>query len=402
VSVEPAPVGWRADARKVRAIAGGSLRRLFRDRTNIFFILVFPLLLVLVVGVVFGGFDKVGLGVVAPPGDELAGRVVAALRHDDQLDVHRYPTESRLRSAVEHHEVEGGVVVPPGFATRLRAGDDASIGFLAGPTGAGLALQPVVDAAVRPELVDLQAARFAADHGDGDGDFDAALARATELGGQLPAVTVRAHTVGDRLFSPKLGRFDVSAAQQLLLFMFVTGLASSVAIIRSRRLGVTRRMLSTPTSVTVVLGGEMLGRFTVVALQGVYIVSATWLLFGVSWGDPIGALALVVVFALVATGAAMLAGALFSNEQQSSSAGVMIGLGLGAIGGCMVPLQIFPSTLRTIAHLTPHAWALDAFDELVGNDAGVGAILPNLAVVAAMAVVLLALATWRLRRVITR
>jgi ABC-2 type transport system permease protein len=400
VSVDPAPVGWRADARKVQAIAGGSLRRLFRDRTNIFFILVFPLLLVLVVGVVFGGFDKVGVGVVAPPGDELAGRVVAALRHDDQLDVHRYATESRLRSAVEHHEVEGGVVVPRGFAARLRAGDDASIGFLAGPTGVGLALQPVVDAAVRPELVDLQAARFAADQGDGD--FDAALARATTLGDQLPAVTVRAHTVGDRLFSPNLGRFDVGAAQQLLLFMFVTGLASSVAIIRSRRLGVTRRMLSTPTSVAVVLGGEMLGRFTVVALQGAYIVSATWLLFGVSWGDPVGALALVVVFALVATGAAMLAGALFGNEQQSSSAGVMIGLGLGAVGGCMVPLQIFPSTLRTIAHLTPHAWALDAFDELVGNDAGVGAIVPNLAVLAAMAVVLLALATWRLRRVITR
>ena len=122
---------------------------------------------------------------------------------------------------------------------------------------------------------------------------------------------------------------------------------------------------------------------------------------GVGGGDPIGALALVVLFALVATGAAMLAGSLFRNEQQASSAGVMLGLGLGAIGGCMVPLQLFPPTLRTIAHLTPHAWALDGFDELVGDNANVVAILPDLAVLAAMAVVLLALATWRLRRVIT-
>ncbi len=214
-------------------------------------------------------------------------------------------------------------------------------------------------------------------------------------------MTVRARTVGDELFSENLGRFDVGASAQLLLFTFTTGLASSAVLIRSRRLGVTRRMLSTPTSPGVVLVGEMVGRFTVIGLQGLYIVSATWLLFGVSWGDPVGALALVALFGLVATGAAMLAGSLFRNEQQASSAGVMMALGLGAIGGCMVPLQIFPSTLRAVAHATPHAWANDAFSELVGDNANVVAILPNLAVLAAMAAALLALATWRLRRVIT-
>jgi ABC-2 type transport system permease protein len=398
---------WRADARKVLAIAGGGLRRLFRDRSNIFFLLVFPILLVLVIGVVFGGDDEPTIGLVAPADDPLADRIVTALRDDDALDVHAYGSESGLRSAVEHGQVEAGVIVPAGFADDLRAGDPTSIGFLAGPSGVGLALQPVVDAAVRPQLVALQAARFAADQpgpggqADGGGDLDAALARAEQVEATLPKVTVQVRSVGDEVFADNLGQFGVGATAELVLFMFVTGLASSAMLIRSRRLGVSRRMLSTPTPPGVVLVGETLARFTIVGFQGLYIVSATWLLFGVSWGDPVGALALVVLFALVATGAAMLAGSLFRNEQQASSAGVMLGLGLGAIGGCMVPLQIFPPTLRTIAHLTPHAWALDGFDELIGDNANVVAILPDLAVLAAMAVVLLALATWRLHRVTT-
>jgi ABC-2 type transport system permease protein len=192
----------------------------------------------------------------------------------------------------------------------------------------------------------------------------------------------------------------VGASSQLVLFMFVTALASAGVLINNRRLGVSRRMLSTPTAPGVVLAGETAGRFSVIALQGLYIVGASALLFGVGWGDPVGALVVVVLFALVATGASMLAGAVFRNEQQASSAGLMLGLGLGAIGGCMVPLQIFPPTLRAIAHLTPHAWALDAFSELV-DGGGVTGILPNLAVLAAMAAVLLVLATVRLRRVLT-
>ena len=388
-----------SDVRKAFVIGGIELWRLFRDRSNVFFILVFPLLLVLVIGVVFGGDDDLAIGVVAPSGDPLAARIVDALHDDGALDVHDYASESGLRSAVEHGRVDAGVVVPADFATRLRAGDQVDIAFLAGPSGVGAAAQPVVDAAVRPLLIELQAARFAADR-DG-GSLDAALGRATELAPGVPEIGVDTRTVGDELFGDDLGRFDVGASAEVVLFMFVTGLASSAALIHTRRLGVARRMLSTPTTPRAVLAGEVLGRFAVVAFQGLYIVTATWLLFGVGWGDPLGALSVVVLFGLVATGAAVLAGATFRNEQQASGAGIMLGLGLGAIGGCMVPLQIFPPTLRTIAHLTPHAWALDAFAELTGDDAGLAAILPNLAVLAAMAAVLLALATWRLRRVLT-
>ena len=98
----------------------------------------------------------------------------------------------------------------------------------------------------------------------------------------------------------------------------------------------------------------------------------------------------------------MLLGSLFSNDQQAGGISVVLGLGLAALGGSMVPVEIFSSTMQSIAMVTPHYWANDAFAELVRRDGTIVDILPQLGVLAVYAVVLLALATWRLQRVLTR
>ena len=67
----------------------------------------------------------------------------------------------------------------------------------------------------------------------------------------------------------------------------------------------------------------------------------------------------------------------------------------------MVPPEIFPEPMATISWLTPHRWALDGFRELIAG-ADLVAILPQLGVLLAVAALILAVATWQLRRAITR
>jgi len=109
-----------------------------------------------------------------------------------------------------------------------------------------------------------------------------------------------------------------------------------------------------------------------------------------------------VAFSAVGAGAAMLMGSVFSNDQQAGGVSIMASLGLAALGGAMVPIELFSPTLQRVAHLTPHAWAIDAFAELVRRGGTVVDILPELGVLSLYAVVLLSLAAWRLRVVITR
>ena len=108
----------------------------------------------------------------------------------------------------------------------------------------------------------------------------------------------------------------------------------------------------------------------------------------------------MVVFCLVGTGAGMLLGAVCSTEQQAGPIALLLGLTLAAFGGSMVPLEVFPDSVRAVAHATPHAWANDAFSELLEHGGGVVDVVPQLAVLLAFAIVAMTLATWQLRRTI--
>ena len=107
----------------------------------------------------------------------------------------------------------------------------------------------------------------------------------------------------------------------------------------------------------------------------------------------------MLVFAFVAGGAAMLVGSVASNPSQAGALGPALGLLLALLGGAMVPSEVFPEAMRTLSHVTPHAWAMDAFRALGSGDTVV-TILPQLLVLAVFATGLLGLATLRFRRVL--
>jgi len=388
---------------KILTVGWANTLRLFRQRSNIFFVFVFPLLIILLLGVMFGGgFDaRVAVAVEGEEGP-LATALVDALDALDDVSVERFASSEAATDAVQRGGVTAGVLLPAGFDAALLGGQAVEVGFLTRPGDqngmlALQAVQEVVAAAGTP----IRAARFAA--GQGAASFETALPVARLVASAEPSLSVTYATAGESMFEDfeNLGTFDMGAGSQLVLFMFLTSLAGAADLILTRRLGVARRMLSTPTSTGVILMGEAAGRFGVAMVQGVYIMVGTLLIFGVNWGDPLGAAAVVILFALVGSGAAMLSGSIFQNEQQAGGLGVLLGIGLAAIGGAMVPIELFPDTMQTIARFTPHAWAIDAFAELVRRDGGLLDILPQLGVLAAFAAFFLVLATWRLHRVLT-
>ena len=385
---------------KALSIAGTELRRMFRQRTNIFFVFVFPMMLILILGVTFGGSFTPRIGVVAAGAGPLGDQLVAAVERTPRLDVVRTSNQAELLTQVERGNLQAGLVVPAGYDAAVRAGRDVVVRYLARPDQLSQQLGETVRGAVAGQAALLRAARFAAAERSVP-SFDAGLAAATRTAPTVPAVRVTQTTAGTALFSQSLGRFDHGASTQLLLFLFLTSLTGSAALIESRRLGVARRMLATPTPTTVIILGETLGRFVIAIVQGLFIIAGSALIFGVRWGQPLGAAAVLVLFALVGAGAGILLGTLTRNEQQAGAVGLLLGLGLAALGGSMVPLEVFSSTMRKVAHLTPHAWGNDALARLVGHGEGIAGILPQLGVLAGFAAVLLGLATWRLRRVLT-
>jgi ABC-2 type transport system permease protein len=382
---------------KLFVIAANSVRRLLRDRSNLFFVFVLPLVLLFVIGLVFGGAFVSKVAIVAPDGGPLAADLVARIQAVDDLDVVTMATEAGARDEVRRNQIDAVLVIPADFDRSLTSGDEAEIVYISGPTSGGFEVQSVVNAVIAQQAAVIRAARFAAAETGVDDATASAAAEAVAATIPVVAVVSEGDTSG-----AGAGQFDLGAAQNLVMFMFITAMASSVALIQSRRLGVSTRMLSTPTSARTIVAGETLGRFLVTMLQGLFIVIAATILFGVDWGDPVAASVIVITFALAGTGAGMLLGSTFSNEQQAGGLAIFLALILAALGGAMVPLEIFPPTMLKVAHLTPHAWALDGFSELIRFDGGLAEVLVEVGVLAGMSVVLIGLAAWRFHRVLVR
>lgn len=372
----------------VVAIAAVSLRRLFRDRSNLFFVILLPLLLLLLLGSQFGGPGDAVLAVAGPDGPT-AQRVVSSLDVDG-VQVRREPDAAGARDAVARGDATAALLLPDDLEQALATGTPVEVGWAVRPEGTrGFALRQLGSAALAEEDVRRQAAATLVELGLAD-DRAGALDAVDRVPAGGVAVGTTDVTLDDALAAEIAGTdpFSLVAPGQLLLFVFLTGLTGAAGLVQARTLGVARRALAGPVSTAMLVAGFTLGQFVVSVTQALVVVVGGALLFGVQWGDPLGVAAVVLVFSAVSAGAGMLLGAVLRSEEQVGGIAVPLGLGLAALGGSMLPLEFFSDTARAFAGLTPHAWGNRAFAELVRRDAGLTEVAGEVGVLAVFAVVL--------------
>lgn len=385
-------------ARAALAITAAELRRFMRDRSNIFFVFIFPLLLVVVIGAQFGGGGSQGSVVVTGESSGLRSALVTELE-DADLTVSVAGADAASEQ-LARGRTDVGLTVPPEAADAYGSGADITLemvlGSSSGSTATAQAVQGAVDSlrASRGQVAALTEAGAPADAVEG------ALTQARE---SVEPATVQVVDVDDiaQAFAG-VGQFEVGATSQLLLFVFLISLAGSATLIQARKYRVIARALTAPVSTRTVVAGQALGRFAIACFQGVYIMVVTALLFDVGWGDLVAAVLVLAAFAAVAAGAAMVIGATMDNDSAASGVGVGAGLVLAALGGGMLPLELFPDGMRMVANFTPHAWAYEAFATIQRHGGTVVDVLPELGVLVGMAVALLALGSWLLRRSLVR
>ncbi len=387
--------------RKALELGRINLLRQVRDRADLFFVFVLPTIIIVALGIQFGGSSAARLGIVAPAGDPSAEALVAIIAQDaTRFDIRRVADPETLTSQVERGLLEAGLVIPEGFAADLQgSGQAVEVTYLGTIDSLTTGLRAPIDAAVARLGAETTAARVSV--AEGLGSWDEARAVAIDQYDTVPGIAVNVTQVGQAGMFAGFSQFTFGASTQLVLFTFLTSMTAAGRLVATRQLGLSRRMTATPTGTWTIIGGEALGRYLVALLQAAYIVIVTAVAFNVSWGDPLAAGALIAMFCLVAAATALLVGAIARNPDQASSVGVFAGLALAALGGCMVPFQVMPPVMQSIARFVPHSWALLGLQETIRDGTGIEAVLPDLAVLAGFAVVLLTLATWRFRKGIT-
>jgi len=362
--------------RQIWIMALNDLRLTARDRTSFIWMLAMPIVMMWFFGGIGGGSRDGG----PPPitltlenrDDGWLSRALADELRDERLNLREPTDEVREQGAVRT------LVVPAGFTDGVLAGKQQVLRLVKeadSDEAYGMAAQAhIVRGLVRTigrlaEMDDLASP-----------DTETLF---RELGERPPLVAVDVSSAGRG--RPVPSGFAQSVPGNLtFLVLMMTLIYGAVFLTLERTEGMLRRQIVLPMSRGRVFMGKLAGRLLMCGMQIIALVLAGKFLFGLSFGNSLPALLLLLgSFALSVAGLATLLGAVTQTPGQASSIGWLSSMVMAAMGGCWWPAELMPDWLRTAAHVFPTAWAMDGFHALISFGQGLSAVvLPSLVLAA--------------------
>ena len=152
----------------------------------------------------------------------------------------------------------------------------------------------------------------------------------------------------------------------MFTFFLVNVMARS--FIAERDIGTLRRLRIAPLSPSGLLIGKTLPYLVISLLQSTTLFVFGRLLFDMTWGaQPWLMVPLVVCTSIAATSLGLLIAASVRTDAQVSSYANLIVISLAGVSGCFMPREWMPDVMKELSVVTPHAWSLIGYMELLLN-----------------------------------
>lgn len=200
---------------------------------------------------------------------------------------------------------------------------------------------------------------------------------------------------GKEIENPQLTRMIGGYAIMFLLFA-TTGSAAS--LFEERNDGLFLRLLSMPVKRTHILWSKFIFNTLLGVTQALTLFVASSFLFKVEVFPHFLNLAIVSVFASAAcTAFGMLLASVSKTRQQAQGFGTLLIISMSALGGAWFPLSMMPAAMQVVGKFTLVYWGVESYLGALWEEAGLVALLPELGVLAGIAVALIAIASWRFK-----
>jgi ABC-2 type transport system permease protein len=422
--------------RTVITIALNELRLIFRDQSIWINIIVIPIAITFAVGLANSGFaagtpaqPTYRVDVIDNANSPLSAQFIAAMRQarpglivcpadataatadqPDPCQLDGEPlTETLAEQRARDRVVSGTVIIPPDFDAQLAASSASIVYRTSVPETTESTVRRAVDAAVR-EVSGVQTAVNAAasvaaelsyltfENEDDRQAFLASVREAAEAAWQTQPERVISRSAPD---APQTrtatGGFGQSVPGMGSMYVMFAVFPAATALLLERQFGTFQRTLTMPVRRWQFIAGKMGARIVLGMIQYA-IIFAFGLLLGVRYGsDPFGILITMLVFVICVTALTLMVSTFVRDVNQASGLALFLSLTLAPLGGAWWPLEIVPEWMRVVGHISPIAWAMNAYNELIFFGGSALTILPYLAALGAFTALFFGIGVLRLR-----
>lgn len=377
------------------ALAGKDLRLLWRDKFGLFWVAVFPLLMALFFGSIFGtGGSRAGnmrIAAVDQRQTDQSRRMIERLSEKEILKVTSMPLDS-ARELVQNGKLAAYVLLKsseseednlnPFAMPPMEIGVDPSRKAEAGY------LQGMVTEAWFSLLKDRMANQTEARQWIGEGqealtsDTNLAPEQRDVLGRLLgsfdeymttfdSAETAESSPFGDvkiDVVEVTVNRaeprnpFEITFPQALTWALLGTCLTFAVSIVNERQRGTYLRLRLAPITRGHILAGKGLACFATVLAVSALLLAVGSFVFGVRIVFPLGMVLALLASGICFVGLMMLISVMGRTEQGVAGAGWAIMMVMAMTGGSMVPLMFMPSWMLALSNFSVIKWTIYALE----------------------------------------
>jgi len=351
-------------------LARKDVQYLLMRRETLMWTFLMPIVFFFFIGMIAGGFGGRGGGTVESVAlrvPENAGFLVAQV--EQRLEDNGYTIE-RPATAEDFARYTRRLTIPAGFTDSVLAGRPCTLRFVRSGEGMGTEYDEVrVGRSVYTTLADVIVSL--------ENDRAVTAATLTQLAAQPHPVSLGVSQAGKRKEIP-VG-FAQAIPGTLVMFTLLIMLTSgTVFLIVERRLGLLRRLASTPITRGSVVLGKWGGRMVLALIQIAFAMIAGAVLFKMDWGPNLP----MVLLLMLAYGGfnaclALLLGTFVTTEGQAVGIGVLSANVLAALGGCWWPIEVTPQWMQSLSLFLPTGVAMDAMHKLVHFQADASSAIPH-------------------------
>jgi ABC-2 type transport system permease protein len=411
------------------ALVRKDLKLFFKDPRGVVLIFLMPFMFIVVMSLAlrgsYGGADDTPIRVLGVSEDR-GGEAAKVLQQLDDTDGFEVTTSRNGRPLTRGEAAElvvagdSGIAVlfPAEFSEILQAGPavegrQAVVQVMVDPATSVQFVQPIVGTlrglveratylTMVPKGVDLMIDWIAPETSPTKRAMLRAVSAEATAGlssssGESPVTLQRTAPPGMRVERlPDSFQQNVPGYTVFGIFWIVSLIAASIH--EEKRQGTFRRLLVAPLGRSSMLAGKLLPYFLINLVQAAVMLGAASLIFGLDLGrSPLGLFVVAASAAAAASGLGVLVSAFARTEAQIGGLTSLLLLTLSAIGGCFVPRVVMPDWLRSVGMASPHAWALDGFQDILVRGYGLVEVLPRAGVLFGFALAFFVVGSWRFR-----
>ncbi len=383
------------------------LNQILRNRMTFLFLLIMPIGFTLMFGLAFGGSGKqsdprLPVGILDQDGGPVSQGLVSLLTNSTVIRLDDKPgrTPAELDSLVGNEKLAAAIIIPAGYGESLQNGTALKLTVLTNPSGpATFAIESDILSTTNRLMSAVRTARIVAQTTNDPAAFEPAFTEALAAWGQPPVKVELTSSAAVKTQNQNGMSMAQSSPSMMLQFAIAGLLTAATVIVNERKTRTLQRLLTTSTSRTQILAGHYLAIFTMVFVQFILLIAFGQIALKVDYMRlPLATLLVAVIAAACISALGLLIGMLAKSDEQAIIFSLVPMFILSGLGGAWVPLEFTGAAFQSIGHLSPVAWAMDGFKNIVARGLGFSSILLPVAALLGYTLLFFLLAAWRFRR----